>query len=314
MITAMNPARDPFVHPALLYRGQAEYLAGTLPFIRAAVAAGEPCLVAVPGANLQLIRDGLGGDAHQVQLHDMSMAGRNPGRILPGVLLTFAVANEGKPVRIIGEPIWPGRSSMEYPACVQHEALINAAFTGRDATILCPYDVSGLGPEVIADTCRTHPILTTPDDLWTSPEYDDPYVVADGFNLPLPDPPEQATTVTVEFSALAAVRQFVADQATAAGISPERIADLTIAVNELTTNTIVHAEGSGTLTAWSEEGNLVCQISDSGHIADPLTGRIPPAIDSSPGGRGLFLVNHLCDLVRIHTRPDGTTIRIHIAS
>jgi len=30
-------------------------------------------------------------------------------------------------------------------------------------------------------------------------------------------------------------------------------------------------------------------------------------------GRGLVLINHLCDLVRIHTRPGATTIRLHIA-
>ena len=41
-------------------------------------------------------------------------------------------AHPDKHVRVIGEPIWPGRSDLEYPACVQHEALINRAFAVRD--------------------------------------------------------------------------------------------------------------------------------------------------------------------------------------
>ena len=60
---------------------------------------------------------------------------------------------------MIGEPVWPSRSEVEYPACVQHEALINRAFTGRDITVVCPYDVAQLDPDVIADARRTHPVL-----------------------------------------------------------------------------------------------------------------------------------------------------------
>ena len=124
---------DQFVHPALLYRDDEEYLDGTVPFIRAGLAAGEPVAVAVPGRNLELLRTALGADTDRVVMRDMTVAGRNPGRIIPTVLLAFAGAHPGRRVRIIGEPIWAGRSAVEYPACAQHEALINAAFTGRPA-------------------------------------------------------------------------------------------------------------------------------------------------------------------------------------
>ena len=90
MSTAM---REEFVHPALLYRDDEEYLAGTVPFIRDGLAAGEPVAVAVPGPNLELIRDALGADAQRVLLRDMAEAGRNPGRIIPTVLLAFANAH-----------------------------------------------------------------------------------------------------------------------------------------------------------------------------------------------------------------------------
>src|SRR4051812_42135150 len=97
-----------FDHPALLYRDADEYLAGTVPFVLEGLAGGEPVAVAVPGPNLQLIRDALGGDAERVLLRDMTVAGRNPGRIIPSVLLAFANAHPGRRVRLIGEPIWAG--------------------------------------------------------------------------------------------------------------------------------------------------------------------------------------------------------------
>ncbi|MGN9906991.1 anti-sigma factor RsbA family regulatory protein [Phytohabitans sp. LJ34] len=302
-----------FDHPALFYRGPDEYLAGTLPFIRDALAAGEPVAVAVPGANLERIRAGLGADAERVRFHDMTRAGANPGRILPGVLLAFADAHPGRPVRIIGEPIWPSRSPLEYPACVQHEALINAAFAGRAASILCPYDVAGLAPHAVEDAYRTHPVIATTAARETSPGYEDPVAVARSFNLPLPDPPAGAATTTIELSGLAKVRAFVTEAAETAGLGADRTDDLIIAVNELATNTAAHTTpGTGALAIWTEDSILVCQVRDGGHIAAPLAGRVPPPPDSFYGGRGLILVNQLCDLVRVYTRPGATTIRLHM--
>ncbi|HLL36360.1 MAG TPA: MEDS domain-containing protein, partial [Streptomyces sp.] len=109
---AVPSTEDSFVHPALFYGDDREYLAGTVPFVLDGLAAGEPVAVAVPGERLRLIREGLGDAAADVRLLDMREAGRNPGRIIPGVLRAFADAQPGdRRVRIIGEPIWAGRSA-----------------------------------------------------------------------------------------------------------------------------------------------------------------------------------------------------------
>jgi anti-sigma regulatory factor (Ser/Thr protein kinase) len=242
----------------------------------------------------------------------MRIAGGNPGRIIPGVLLPFAAAHPGKRVRIIGEPIWPERTPIEYPACAQHEALINAAFAGRDAAILCPYDVIRLDPQVIDDAYRTHPVMATPDSRWDSPHYDDPATIAARFNQALPNPPDHAATIEVEFAALRAVRGFVGRHAAAAGLTPTRIDALVFAVNELAANTLEHTAGTGTLAMWTDQEHVVCQLRDTGHITDPLAGRRPPSL-ASEQRRGLFLVNQLCDLVRIHSEPGATTVRLHMA-
>src|SRR6266545_5103781 len=61
-----------FVHEALLYGGAEEYLAGTLPFLRGGLAAGEPLLVAVPGPNLELIRNSLRSEEHTSELQSLA--------------------------------------------------------------------------------------------------------------------------------------------------------------------------------------------------------------------------------------------------
>jgi len=303
---------EEFVHPALLYRDDEEYLAGTVPFIRDGLAAGEPVAVAVPGPKLELIRRALGADEQRVLLRDMTAAGRNPGRIIPTVLLAFADTHPGQRVRLIGEPIWAGRSATEYPACAQHEALINAAFAGRPATILCPYNIDLLDPVWVTDAYKTHPVIWDGDRRFDSADYADPAVVAAGFNRPLPAPPADAATLTVGPYSLPAVRRFVAAHADGARLTPDRIADLTLAVNELAANAIEHGGGTGEIALWTEPDRLVCQVTDHGYLSHPLAGRIPVPAGSLSGGRGLLMINQLCDLVRVHTTPAGTTTHIHL--
>jgi anti-sigma regulatory factor (Ser/Thr protein kinase) len=307
----MTTAIDPFVHEALFYRDAGTYLAGTVPFIRGGLAAGEPVLVAAPPANLDLLRAELAGAADEVRFIDMTRAGRNPGRIIAGVLRAFVDRHAPIHARIIGEPIWPDRSVTEYPACVQHEALINAAFAGRTATILCPYDAAGLDAGVLADAERTHPIVVD-GERKPSPAYEGAQPVVDAYNRPLPEP-EQAVAdhVFTEATDLSGVRRLVAYYADRAGLDPDRAADLRTAVNELCTNTLVHSGGPGALRIWQDGATLVCEVRDDGRLTDPLVGRVPPATDAL-AGRGLLMVNYVCDLVRVHTGTAGTTIRAYM--
>jgi anti-sigma regulatory factor (Ser/Thr protein kinase) len=301
--------QDRFVHPALFYASPEEYLAGTVPFITDGLAAGQPVAVSVPGPNLRALREALGASAEQVRMLDMTRAGANPGRIIPGVLRAFADAHPDRHVRIIGEPIWAGRTELEYPACAQHEALINHAFTGRDVTILCPYDTAALAPQVIADAHATHPILIDHTGQRPSEGYDPDRIIA-GYNQPLV-PPDSAAELSIDRSTLADVRRFATMHARRAGLAAGRLVDLELAVTELATNSIDHGGGTGTLRIWSDEQQVTCEVTDAGQLTDPLVGR-RPADPSQLRGRGLLLVNHLADLVRIHTDRTGTTIRIHL--
>jgi anti-sigma regulatory factor (Ser/Thr protein kinase) len=302
-----EPGRT-FAHHALLYNGVDEYLAGTVPYLREALAADEPVAVAVPPDKLALISGELGRDAGRVRFVNMHEAGRNPGRIIPGVLAAFAAEHAGRTVRIVGEPIWADRSALEYVACVQHESLINLAFAGLSGTILCPYDAGSLDPGWMVDAERTHPQLVRLGLTWPSYRYVEPAELLPRI-APLPEPP-LGTARLVYSVGLRSVRDFAREHATAAGLAPDRIDDVVLAVHEIAANTMLHTRGAGTLLVWSEPRHLVCEMRDTGHLSDPLAGRLPPA-DTSSHGRGLLLVHHLCDLVRVDTGPGRTAIRMY---
>ncbi|MEO3873952.1 anti-sigma factor RsbA family regulatory protein [Nonomuraea sp. B12E4] len=299
---------EPFLHPALFYRGEREYAAATTAFVRAGLAAGEPVAVAVPAGNLAVIEAELGSDARAVHLLDMSKVGRNPGRIIPAVLGDFADRHPGRPVRIIGEPIWPGRTATEYPACAQHEALINLSFAGRWITILCPYDAARLDPLILREAALTHPVLRDATGEWPSADYA-PDLVVDGHNRPLEEP---VGFVSLRFDRtnLSATRALAARRAVELGFGRDRLDDIRLTVAELGANSLDHGGGAGLIRVWTAEGRLVCEVSDAGHITDPLAGR-KPVDPRASGSRGLLIVNLLSDLVRVHTHAGGTAVRAY---
>jgi anti-sigma regulatory factor (Ser/Thr protein kinase) len=93
------------------------------------------------------------------------------------------------------------------------------------------------------------------------------------------------------------------------GVPDEKVEALELAASELATNSIRHGGGAGTVAMWMEPGAMVVEFTDSGRVTDPLTGRLMPSLEQE-GGRGVYLVNQLCDLVQLRSSDQGTVIRI----
>lgn len=303
-------------HTALLYREPA-----ALPgLIHAAIAEGldgdDAVLVALPAAALAAVqKDWPQGPSREGRLEwlDTSAAGRGPGYLLPGVLHAFAGHHRGTRVRMIGTAWSRDGTDLEYPACMQHEAAVNAVLADRDALILCPYR-SDAPTAVLRDVRRSHGFLRTAGRTEASPAYaPDQAALFQEFNLALPAPPATAVTVAVARQQLAAARTRVAQAATAAGLSPGRVTDAVVAANELATNAVQHGGGSGRMQLWTEDTRLVCQLIDTGRFDNWLAGRVPPAPTDLTGGRGLIMVHQLCDLVRTYTDAHGTQVRMYVS-
>jgi anti-sigma regulatory factor (Ser/Thr protein kinase) len=297
------------VHDALFYEGADEYVDALRSFAREGLAACEPTLFAVPQANLVLLRSALSEFDGSVEYVDMREQGRNPARILP-LIHGFIQKNADRPVRFVNEPIWAGRSIPEIVEGHRHEALINAAFAEAPARILCPYDVRGLAADVIDAARRTHPAMLVGGERHTCKGYVDPLVVYDAEDSPLCEPPSEPLLVPF-VDGLGSFRRTLRFEATAAGMTEERIATFVIAANEAAANTICHAEGDGIARLWREDHTLVCELADSGRIVDPFVGRTAPPPDGTRG-RGLWLMNQMCDLVELRSGSEGTVVRIHM--
>ena len=190
------------------------------------------------------------------------LAGRNPARIIPAVR-TYTGRYQGRPVCCIGEPIWPGRTAAEMREATRHEALINLAFRGSQATFVCPYDSAGLPGPVMADAASTHPVVIKGGEERASGRYLGPPEVPPRCNRALPRPPADAEALDYRDD-LRPVRSFVAGQARRAGLAPARIPDLVLAVTELAGNTLRHTDGGGTVQAWRTREEIICQVADTG--------------------------------------------------
>jgi len=295
-------------HAAVFYRGTDEYLDAVLGFVAGGLERSEPVFVAVPGPKVGLLRGHLAGQAGRVSFADMTEMGANPAWIIPRVA-AFADAHPGRAIRYVGEPAWETRTAAELCEATRHEALINLAFAGTAASMLCPYDRARLAPGVIADAERTHPVLITGGRSRRGRSYPGAGLFPAGCDQPLPSPPAGAAALAYRDD-LAHVRAFAAARARRAGLPADRARDLVIAVSELAANTWRHTDAGGTLHIWAADGEVLCQVHDSGHVSDPLAGRRRP-IPEAGRGHGLWVVNQLCDLAQLRTASTGTTIRLH---
>jgi hypothetical protein len=296
------------LHEALLYRDRSELEAVAQEFAHGGIAAGEPVLIAVPRANLEWLRAALADDAADVHFEDMNEVGRNPARILP-MIQEWVDQHDGR-ARVISEAMWPERSYAETAECLRHEALVNHALAGSGARILCPYDAEHLDATVLEGAALTHPVLRDAAGSRPSERYEDPLGGSLTERWPLGDPTEPMSE-HIFAGDLRSLRHAVVADPTLEGLSRERREDVVFVVNEVATNVVRHGDGHCTARLWHDGRSVVSEVSFETLVPDVLAGRRRPAPDAL-SGRGLWLINQVCDLVELRTGGTGTTLRMHV--
>ena len=240
---------------------------------------------------------------------DITAVARNPSRFL-AMEGSFAEEHPDRRVRIVSQVFWPDRTADEFLACIQHEALANAAFESHQLTALCLYDAARLDEDVLASAGATHPLRWRCGSLYRSAEYAPDDVLA-RCNQPLPANPGAVTYMVRKSADLRPARSFAVNYAGWVGLSRDGIEDLQLIATELATNSLMYTDGACRLAFWRHDKHLVCEARDGGRLDDPLVGRLYPG-PSGPASRGLFLVNAISDLVRTHTTTSGTTIQAYL--
>ncbi|MCU1496118.1 MAG: anti-sigma regulatory factor [Acidimicrobiales bacterium] len=315
MNTTSNPVdhETPFAHEAMLYASDREYVTHTAEFIEEGLDQGESVLVAVPRVKLRLLEPRFEGSAPGgLRFVAMEAMGRNPAWIIPA-WSDFARphAQAGRAARGIGEPVWSSRSAEQLVECGRHESLINLAFAEiAGFTLLCPYDVSSLDDDTLTEAHRNHPQVSRSGVTTASVTYRSR--IPTWLDSPLSPVPGDAEVFVFDGASIRVVREAAGLLADSLGMSQDRIGDFQVAVAEAVSNSLRHGGGSGQAALWTEQGDLRCEVRDAGRIADPLAGRVKPAVDQI-GGRGLWLMTQLCDLVQIRALPHGQVVRMHLS-
>jgi serine/threonine-protein kinase RsbW len=126
--------------------------------------------------------------------------------------------------------------------------------------------------------------------------------------------PASLLSEAVDGSRVTELRHAVGAYLRTAGLAGDHLEDFVLAVNELLTNVVRHAGGTGWLRLWRDNQDIVCEVSDRGPGLDAahVDRHDRPAPDTV-GGWGLWLADQLSDTMAVRTGPAGTTIRITTA-
>ena len=315
-----------FVHQALSYASDDAFLSGTAGFVRDGLAADDVVLAVVASRNITLLRDALGSAARDVDFVDALDWYHYPSRTL-GKYHDYCTAREeggARRIRVIGEPVWTGRTAVETREWIRYESVVNAAFADSGLWIVCPYDARVLPAHVLDTVGRTHPEVTSgaaaPEPTGRYADPADFYTECSELARASADPLAASATpraVTFTRGESVAARLAVAEYARRCGIAEDRARDMVAAVHEAVVNAVRFGGGGGVLRLFSDSDWVVCEVADSGggRTAPSLRGtgflgHVPPD-PHAPKGHGLWVVRQLSDLVTEDFDGEGAVLRLH---
>lgn len=125
--------------------------------------------------------------------------------------------------------------------------------------------------------------------------------------------PPMLLTAAFDRQLLTSVRHTFARICADAGLIGRRLDDFVLAVNEMMTNAVRYAGGTGRLSVWCVDKSLYCEVTDDGPgiPQDRLDADVlPPQLALS--GRGLWLARRLSDRMSVSTGPAGTTVGLAV--
>jgi hypothetical protein len=308
--TSPTRAQQSYRHEAFLWHDAVDFTASMVPFLEEGLDVGEPMMVAVIPEHMRWLQDALGHRAQQIEFVDMSELGRNPARIIPAwQQFLDSHSGKGRPVRGIGEPIWPGRRPEELLECQLHEALLNVAVDPElPFWLICPYDAEELSPAVVEEAYRSHPVIVEAGSYQGSARYLGRAHVDSMFSSELSELAEPVRTAHFTTQDVGRLTPYLKLEFYVAGLAEERAADLAEVVHRLAVSSIHRGSSGGTVRLWNQPDAVVGEVVDDTVVEDLLLGRRVPFEEDHDA---LWVANQLCDLVQLRSTDAGTAVRVH---
>ena len=309
-VTAAVPV-DRFEHEALFYRGDEDFLAGLLPFIRDGLERDEAVVVAEPRPRLDQLRDALGTRRRggRVPRH-----GRDRARTPAGSSASGPTASTRPPGRDDGcaasaNPPSPAAGPREFAECTLHELLLNHAFDdGPGWRLLCPYDQDHL-PRAVTQRRPAHAPGASRRRTRGCPAPPTPRAVTS------PRSPSRCASPATPSCAggygpgdVPAIRRTVAQWARSCGLPEDRVACSSWPPRSWPPTASGTAAARAPWPLWLDDGAALVAVHRRRHPGRPAD-RPAAAARRTDGGRALP-VNQLCDLVQVRSSDRGTTVRV----
>ncbi len=136
--------------------------------------------------------------------------------------------------------------------------------------------------------------------------------MASGARWPLSEPAEPISEYVFSGD-LQSLRHAVAEDPIAGRLGRARRSDLVFVVSEAASNALKHGDGTGVVRLWGDEHGVVGEVATPSSLTDALAGRRRPEWDATDG-RGLWLINQICDLVELRGQERTTVLRMHLGT
>jgi anti-sigma regulatory factor (Ser/Thr protein kinase) len=265
--------------------------------------AGEAVLVCLPDRPWQRLRGRLGTAAARVSYMPAADRYARPVQAMSALsdFIERRLDAGANGIRAIGQIDFAGDATdAEW---FRYEAAVNDVFASAPLRAVCLTEAT-LEPGTVRQLSRIHPAWDDGSGERASDHYDPAEVCR--HLPPAVEAPARMPDLEVGGTAPAAIRRTVT-AAVAHVLPADRIQDLLLVVTELLTNATRHGGGDAALRIWLEPAEAIVTVSDRGAgISDPYFGLRPARF--GPGGRGLWLVNHLADGVASTIRDGVHTI------
>jgi transcriptional regulator with XRE-family HTH domain len=163
-------------HHVLVYRSDDEFVEAAAAFLRSGVASEEPTLAVTGARNLELLREALDSDAERITMADSSDWYSQPVGALNAFrrFATEACERGAAWTRVLGEPVWSGRSADDVKSWARYESLLNLVFAGLPMTVVCAYDAQSLDDELVEHAHATHAATLGPHGVERNARFIDP--------------------------------------------------------------------------------------------------------------------------------------------
>lgn len=289
-------------HELALAESDEDVLAIAVPFLREGAEAGERVIAMLADPIRTLVSDALGDD-RGVRYLTVDRVNSRPAAALAGLrrILVEACQAGTHRVRVINEVPHPGTGA-SWPQWCRYEAAVNILLAEFPLWGRCLYDVRLTPDEIVRDLLDTHPYRITPGG-GTEPNrcYRGPA------ELVARPPASAVPALTLREPSPKAARDAVLRLASRGALPHEQTEDMVTAVNEVTTNALLHGQPPVELRGWSEPGHITVAVSDGGPgPTDPFAGLAPRNGSGVSGGYGLWLAHQLADVTHELTEHGHT--------